>query len=86
MSIVPNLKPPKHAKGSVKPSKWNQDNTNFNRLAQAKKAAMRDAPKMDSWWATPNLSREEFYARAAHRHRQILNGASDGTRSLTKVT
>ena len=63
------------------------ENAAWNRLHAAKKAAVKaqEQQPMGSWWAS-GLSRAEFYAKAAERHRQILNSASDGTRSLTKVT
>ena len=66
-------------------SGWNRDNAAFQRLASAKKAAAKFEQPKESWWASPNISRQEFYARAAHRHREILNGSSDSARSMGKV-
>lgn len=83
VSFVPKLTPPKTAKGG---SRLAQENADGNRLGKALKAAAKDAPKRESWWADANLSREEFQRRVEARHRQILNSASDGTRSMTKVT
>ena len=69
-----------------KVSPWNRDNSEAQRLAMAKKSAASHAPKRESWWAQPGISREEFQEKLKARHAEILNSASDGTRSLTKVT
>ena len=71
---------PKHAG-----SKWNGDQAAAQRLAMAKKAALANQPKRESWWATPGLSREDFRKRVDQRHMEIMNSASEGTRSLGKA-
>lgn len=66
-------------------SHWNSGTQNVEaiRLAQAKKAALRAAPKSDSWWI--GKSREEFHAEVRRRHACILNSRNPSVRSLGKV-
>lgn len=66
-------------------SSWNQDNRAAQQLAMAKKAAAKAEPKRESWWAAPNLTREEFQYRLRERHRQILNSSSSSTRSINRA-
>ena len=66
-----------------KVSAFTRDNTAYLALARAKKAATAAHPKAASWWT--NCSREEFQQRLAVRRTEILNSASDATRSLGKA-
>lgn len=66
-------------------SSWNQDNRAAQQLAMAKKAAAKNQKPRESWWAVPNLSREDFQQRLKSRHAEILNSASSSTRSLHRV-
>lgn len=66
-------------------SKWNGDHQAAQRLALAQKAAKKAEPVRTSWWAEPNLTRQEFKNRVDERHRQILNSASSSTRSLHRA-
>ena len=61
------------------------ENVAWNRLHAAKKiAAKKPSALPPSWWAS-GLSREEFAEKWRQRHAEILNAASDGTRSLGRV-
>ena len=51
----------------------------------AKKAATKNQTVKESWWAVPNLSREEFKKRVDQRHAEILNSASNATRSINRA-
>ena len=66
-------------------SKWNGDAAAAQRLAMAKKAAANAATTKTSWWADANLSREEFRKRVDQRHAEILNSASNATRSINRA-
>lgn len=66
-------------------STWNGDQQAAQRLAMAKKAAAKHEKPRESWWAVPNLSREDFNARLKSRHAEILNSASNATRSINRA-
>ena len=68
-----------------KGSTWNGDAASAIKLAAAKKAAIKAEPKKESWWADANLSREEFRKRVDQRHAEILNSASNATRSINRA-
>lgn len=69
---------------SPKPNAWNQDNRAAQRLALAKKAAAKQTKPMTSWW-TEATSREDFQQRLQQRHTEILNSASNSTRSINRA-
>lgn len=66
-------------------SSWNQDNRAAQQLAMAKKAAAKNQKPRESWWAVPNLSREDFQQRLKSRHAEILSSASNATRSINRA-
>jgi hypothetical protein len=68
-----------------KPNPWNQDNRAAQAAAIAKKAAAKAASERGSWWADPGITREEFQRRLTQRHAEILNSASNATRSINRA-
>lgn len=65
-------------------SKWNGDQQAAQRLALAQKAAKKAEKPRTSWW-TEATSREDFNARLKSRHAEILNSASNATRSINRA-